>query len=79
MSERNCGTCKYWAGSALLVNMGGGLPLFHCRRYAPELRKRKTYWPETTAVQWCGEWANKYDRIVVAIDPAITDNEATDD
>lgn len=62
-TQNGCGTCRYW----LPLPQGGV-----CRRYPPVALMlgvqqgalhgqiqpiTGTFWPETPATSWCGEWA----------------------
>ena len=64
MNDATCGTCRYWVSYKPTLG--------DCRRYPPQVypteferfrEGEKTYlrvheaWPETSPLEWCGEYA----------------------
>lgn len=56
MSEVKCANCKYWKPEYQHDYTEG-----ICRRMPPtaHIRKDCTAWPETTGLDWCGEFVAK--------------------
>lgn len=56
--DARCGTCRFW-----LEKDGAPPRAGECRRYPPvdlEMEHAfKSFWPDSYASDWCGEWQAK--------------------
>jgi hypothetical protein len=58
----DCGSCRFWRSLGQIPQLETGEQFGECRKHPPQIVMaagvRESAYPNTSELDWCGEWEN---------------------